>query len=207
MTHKTQAIILSRHQITETGRVYIMYSRDVGKIEAMARGSRKILSKLAPHLEPPIFSDVMIARGKQLDKLAGAVTIKSFPKIISDLSKIETVFSCLETLNSLTKFNQKDEKIFLLLEKFLYICEDVSEDGFKRQNENLKNAFLIKLLALLGYNFVDYVEKGNIKLKQEELNEVRFILENKFENILNSSFKISEKTKQEIYIFIETRKN
>lgn len=150
-TTRTHGIALLKKEIQENDRIYIIYTSDLGKIEAVARGSRKILSKLAPHLEPPVFSDLMIAKGKQLDKIAGADEINAYPKIKVDLERIQLVFSCLNQLNRLTKFNMRDQKIWQLLEKFLEICENVLNDDFIEKKEILECAFLIKLLALLGY--------------------------------------------------------
>lgn len=150
-TIRTSGIVLQKKEIRENDRLYIIYTNDLGKVEAVARGSRKILSKLAPHLEPPIFSDLMIAKGKFLDKIAGADAINGYPKIRSDMRRIQLVFSCIDKLNHLTKLNSRDQKTWLLLEKFLKICEDVSNDVFAEKKEVLEYAFLIKLLAFLGY--------------------------------------------------------
>ncbi|MEA3272084.1 MAG: DNA repair protein RecO [Patescibacteria group bacterium] len=203
MTYRTHAITFAKKDIRENSRIYILYSKDVGKIEAIARGSRKILSKLAPHLEPPIFSDIMIARGKRIDKLAGATSFSAYPKIKSDLFKIKIVFSCFQILDSLTRPNQKDTRLWQMLEKFLKICEDADKGVFKERGEVLQNAFFIKLLAVLGFNFVDYIKKGNIEMEAEEVKEIKHLLEKKFEEIINSSFKISDKTKESIALYLE----
>jgi DNA repair protein RecO (recombination protein O) len=150
-TIRTSGIVLQKKEIRENDRLYVVYTNDLGKIEAVARGSRKILSKLAPHLEPPIFSDLMIAKGKQLDKIAGADTIKTYPKIRADLARTQVVFSVLNQLNRLTKFNSHDPKIWALLVKFLEICENIVDNIFIEKKEILENAFLIKFLSFLGY--------------------------------------------------------
>jgi DNA repair protein RecO (recombination protein O) len=150
-TIRTSGIVLLKKEIRENDRIYVIYTNDMGKIEAVARGSRKILSKLAPHLEPPIFSDLMIAKGKQLDKIAGADAIKAYPNIKASIGRIQLVFSALNQLNRLTKFNSHDQKIWLILEKFMELCEDTSKDVFIEKKEILESAFSIKLLALLGY--------------------------------------------------------
>lgn len=150
-TIRTHGIALQKKEIRENDRIYVIYTGDLGKIEAVARGSRKILSKLSGHLEPPIFSDLMIAKGKQLDKIAGADEVNAYPKIRADLGRIQLVFSAFNYLNRLTRFNSRDQKIWMLLEKFLEICENVSSDIFTEKKEILECAFLIKLLAFLGY--------------------------------------------------------
>ncbi|NQU83592.1 MAG: DNA repair protein RecO [Parcubacteria group bacterium] len=206
MTYRTLAIVIAKKDIRENSRVYILYSQEVGKIEAIARGSRKILSKLAPHLEPPIFSDVMIARGKKLDKLAGATSFNVCSKIKSDLLKIQVVFSCFRILDALTRFNQRDEKIWRLLEKFLKTCEDADKTRFKERGDVLRYSFFIKLLSMLGYGFVDYIAKSQTDIGSETLKETREMFNKTFEEIINSSFTISDKTKKEVSLYIETKK-
>src|SRR3989344_5637901 len=78
MTHRLEAITLFYTPSGENDRLYILYSLEVGKIILLAKGARKIGSKLAAHLVPPVLADVLIARGQKRDHLAGAEVIQDF---------------------------------------------------------------------------------------------------------------------------------
>lgn len=246
-TYRTKAIVLARRPLQENNRVYILYTRDIGKLEVVARGSRKILSKLAPHMEPPVLVDVMIARGKKIDKLAGAMAIKTYPGIRCNFSKIQVVLECKKILNSLTYTNQREEKIWGLLEKFLEICEDIKNLDFEEKKDIIKNAYLIKLLAFLGYKpeiqqcvlckekkvlsseiyrteesyLFDYVRGGVVcdkcknsiytnsflEIKNNTLEELSFLLGKKFSEMIEGSFKISDKTVEVIDCLVKAQQN
>src|SRR5690606_7475011 len=84
-TYLTSGIVLRRRDYKEFDRLYTLYTEDYGKIEAIARGSRKITSKLAGHLEPMSYSSFMLATGRAFDVLATSVRISSFKFPHNDL--------------------------------------------------------------------------------------------------------------------------
>lgn len=76
--YKTLGIILKSEPYREADRVYTIYTKRYGKIRAMAKGVRKIKSKLAGHLEPFSLTNLMIVKGKMIDKIISARLIESF---------------------------------------------------------------------------------------------------------------------------------
>jgi len=76
MTYNTRAIIIKYQKYKEFDRIYTVYTEDFGKLSLLGRGSNKIKSKLAGHLEPGILSYLMIAQGRQFDVLAQARTLE-----------------------------------------------------------------------------------------------------------------------------------
>jgi recombinational DNA repair protein (RecF pathway) len=64
----TDAIILRKDSLGDMDGRYVLFTHRFGKIVAKAKSSRKITSKLAPHLEPGIVSKVRFieTKGTQL---------------------------------------------------------------------------------------------------------------------------------------------
>ena len=77
-TYLIQGLILKHKDYREADRLITIYSREYGKITALARGTRKISSKLAGSLEPFTLADFMIARGRNFDTIASLEVIKNF---------------------------------------------------------------------------------------------------------------------------------
>lgn len=148
MTYNTEVVIIKYQQFREYDRIYTVYTKDFGKLAVIARGSNKIKSKLAGHLEPCCLSNLMIAEGKQMEVLAQARTINSFNSIRrnSECYKVAAVF--LESLDKLTHTHQKDQEVFDLLIKAL---ERLSETQDVIKLDNLKYHFLLHLLIHLGH--------------------------------------------------------
>jgi DNA repair protein RecO (recombination protein O) len=159
MYYKTQGIILRRRDYRENDGLFSIYTRERGKIEAVAKGVKKIKSKMSPHLVYFSSIELMIARGKKFDQIAGATMIKNFSGIKSDLSTIILASFCLEAIDALIKVEHKDERIWKLLNEFLEIFEIKNSKLEKSpppplvrgDKGGLARAFSLKLLSYLGY--------------------------------------------------------
>jgi DNA repair protein RecO (recombination protein O) len=119
MYYSLNAIILSRASFREDDLVVSVYSKERGKLMLVARGAKKIKSKLAGHLEPVSLSFLEIARGKSRDQLIGAQLIKSHAGIKNDILKTAYSNYFLELLNELTFENHADHRVFELTKKYL----------------------------------------------------------------------------------------
>lgn len=154
MQYKTHAIILSRTDFREADRLYIVYTRDFGKLELLARGARKIESKLAGHLEPFTIAEIMIGRGKNFDHLAGAEIIDDLENIKTDFSKMSFLHYCFEVVHQVTGWEMRDDRIYNLLLELLLTLESFSfpaEATTWEKYQALTKSFVVKLLGLLGY--------------------------------------------------------
>ncbi|MBU0648625.1 DNA repair protein RecO [Patescibacteria group bacterium] len=149
ITFRTESIVIKKEPWREVDRLYTLYTRRAGKLKVLARGSRKFESKLAAHMEPFLISDVMIARGKQFDKLAGSEQVSAYARIDKDLSKLAILNYCFEVLDSLTSFGQRDDKTFDLVKELLEIVEQ--NHLSLEHGSSLPRVFVLKLLAQLGY--------------------------------------------------------
>jgi DNA repair protein RecO (recombination protein O) len=148
-TYKTRAIILSSYPYREHDRIVSFYSDEYGRMEARARGARKIQSKLAGHLEQFIETELLLAHGKRWDILAGSRTQNAQPSIRNNIESIASASVCAQAVKIITKPLSNDARIFNLLKKALYILE--REDISQLQSRALVGAFLWKLLAISGF--------------------------------------------------------
>lgn len=149
MFYKTIGIILKRENFRENDRLITIYTRDYGKIETIACGTRKIKSKLAGHLEPFTLVDLIIVKGKNFDRIIGGKTINSFCNLKFDLTKIKQGTQILKTVDAMTKVHFKDEKIFRLLRKALEIIEKEHDEKINLWHNVY--FFIFHLLSILGY--------------------------------------------------------
>lgn len=149
MTYQTHGIILKKTDHKEADQLFSIYTLKQGKILALGRGTKKISSKLNPHLQTFSVVDLMIASGKNYDHIAGVLTVKIFLNIKKDLKKIILGNFALEIVDKLTKPGQPDSKIFILLSKYF---EAINNNLFTDNEwQIIKQAFVIKLLSLLGF--------------------------------------------------------
>lgn len=148
-TYTTKAIILSRQPFRENDCRVVAYSRDRGKIDLVARGTKKISSKLAGHLEPFNLSDLMVARGRHYDYIGAAVSRNCHYNIKTDLEKLKFAGKAINIFNQLIKQGESDASVFRLLIKILDIINNSEKQAISY--ELLVNFYILKLMSLLGH--------------------------------------------------------
>lgn len=119
-TYYAAGIILGHQDYREADRLVSIYSKEYGIIRAVARGSRKITSKLAGTLEPFIMATFMIVHGRHYDTIAHAEVIKNYKEIKNDYAKIQLASNLGVMIGQLTQGHQKDLKIFELIEEIFH---------------------------------------------------------------------------------------
>lgn len=149
MIHQVKGIILKKQNYRESDRLFVIYADKFGKIEALARGVRKIKSRLASHLDFFSIINLMVAPGKTYYQIAGAEIDKNFLNIKSNLTKIILGSHCLEIVDGFVKIGCSDIKIFDLLKDLFFIFNDETKDSLKLYS--LTKFFIFKFLTLLGW--------------------------------------------------------
>src|ERR1700730_16807330 len=77
-TFKTEAIVLRSLRFSEADRILHLYTRDRGRIGAIAKGIRKTKSRFGARLEPLSHAEVMLHQGSgELQTVTGAELIRS----------------------------------------------------------------------------------------------------------------------------------
>ena len=147
-TYCTKTIILGRTAFREYDSRTIVYSLDRGKLDLVARGVKKIKSKLAAHLEPLNLAEIMVVAGKRFDYIGAVSSQNCFPRIKGDLSKLAAAGKAVNMFNKLVKAEEADKEVFFLLEEFL---EFLDSNKLKISSDLWASLFTLKILAQLGY--------------------------------------------------------
>lgn len=152
-TKNSRAIVINRSDYRESDSLLVVYTKDFGKLSLVARGAKKLNSKLSGHLEPLNSVDILIIKGRGFDYIGSALVRQSFLNLKEDLNKLYYAGLALRNFNFLVRDNQPDEDLFYLLERFLEVLDSYPPDELSKENgELLYIFFALKLLAELGYN-------------------------------------------------------
>ena len=143
--YQTEAIVLKRIKLGEADRILTLYTADLGKIKAVAKGTRRPKSKLGGHVELLTHSLLMLARGRNLDIITQAQTIDNFLALKDDLGRISYSLYILELVDSFTAEHIENRRLFSLLLDTLHRLSQ-AEDG-----ESVLRYFELHLLDHLGY--------------------------------------------------------
>ncbi len=115
----TTGIILSRTDYGEADRILTLLTPDYGKLRLVARGVRRVKSKLAGGIELFSVSDITFIRGRsELGTLVSARLIRHYGRIPQDLEKTMLAYELIKRLNRLTEDEAGPEYFGLLKDLF-----------------------------------------------------------------------------------------
>jgi DNA repair protein RecO (recombination protein O) len=144
-TYQTEAIILKRIKLGEADRILTLYTPDLGKLKAVAKGTRRPKSKLGGHVELLTHSKLMLARGRNLDIITQAQTIDNFLPLKDNLERISYGLYIAELVDSFTAEHIENRSLFDLLLNTLHQLSQ-AKDG-----DTILRYFELRLLDCLGY--------------------------------------------------------
>lgn len=147
---RANGIVLSQREHRETDRWYSVYTRELGKLEFLARGGHKPLAKLTPHLETAAVVELLLVNGRAYHTVAGVERRESFPRVYSDLTKLLLSQNALHLVDIGTRDEEVDVNIYDLLRAWLrFLNTDVAIS--RERGAFLLGGFCLKLLSLVGY--------------------------------------------------------
>ncbi|HVQ37144.1 MAG TPA: DNA repair protein RecO [Pyrinomonadaceae bacterium] len=140
--YSTPAIIIGRHNFGEADRVMVLLTPDRGVIRGVAKGVRRIKSRLAGHLELFCHSELMLAEGRSMDTITGARLVHH-PPTSDDYERMRLAYLFAEMVNRLSINEEPHPGMFdLVRESFL---------GLVDADPVLELWFKLRLLDRLGY--------------------------------------------------------
>jgi len=145
-TYRSEAVVLRRANFGEADRLLTLYSREYGKIKAIAKGARKPQSRKTGHVELFMRSRFFIAKGRNLDIITQAESIESYVALRSDLVRTTYASYAVELLDRFTVEEDKHTGIYDLLVNAL--------GWFATAGSLLLTAryYELRLLALTGFH-------------------------------------------------------
>lgn len=151
VTFRERAIVLKIKSLRDADRRYVVFTRGRGKLDLLAKGTRRGRSKMSPHMAWFGHVEIMVARGKFSDRLAGASLVRPFPGLMDSLSKSALAQAFLMTVDSLTRREQPEPRVFDLVEELFAALEAVEPPIAGDGRGPLFDAAAIKLLDAVGF--------------------------------------------------------
>lgn len=142
---RVEALVISHAEFGEADRLLVLYTREMGKIRALAKGIRKVHSRKAGHLEPFTRVDVLVAKGASFWIVSQAETVKEYSRIKEDLVKTGLAAYALELLERFTLEEEANASLYRLINDTLKrIHEETDPFAAIRYYE-------LRLLEQVGY--------------------------------------------------------
>lgn len=126
MYHKVEALVVRRTDLRENDRIITFYSRESGRVQAVARGVRKRGSKRAALFEPFRVLDVVLRESKRgsLYSISDISSLKEYVHLCSNLERLSVGFHVLSMLSRLTPSGQPEPQLYRLAIKTLELLDN-----------------------------------------------------------------------------------
>jgi len=143
--YRVDAIVIRRRDWGEADRLLTLYTREQGKIQAVAKGARKPTSRKSGHIELFTRTKLLIARSRSIDIITQAETSEAYRPLRDNLETSTLAHYFAELLDRFTGEAETDHALFDLLSLALaWLCEADDARLVARYYE-------LRLLELAGF--------------------------------------------------------
>lgn len=154
--YSTQGIVLAISDFRERDLRIVLYTSKLGKIEAVAKGAKRVDAKLRGNLDIFNLLDVGFVEGENFNILTSAEFICGFPDIIKNVHTYKAASSIVRAIDYIFGENIQDLKFF---QDLRYTLNKINEYGIEQDELSslyswlLAKKFQIKILESQGYEY------------------------------------------------------
>lgn len=143
---KTEAIVLKHMDYLEADRIIVLFSKELGKIHAIAKGSRKPKSRFLMASEVFVLADYVLYEGKNLYTVTQSEVKRTFIELRQDMSRLAYAAYIMNLCDSVIQEGEPNIRVFSLLIHTLDLLVSIQSDA-----SALALIFAIKLMDFIGY--------------------------------------------------------
>jgi DNA repair protein RecO (recombination protein O) len=143
--YRTEAIVLKSYDYGEADRILTLCTAQTGKLRAIAKGVRRTKSRKAGHLDHLTRSNLLLARGRNLDIITQADTIETFRPMRDDLWRSSHGHYVAELVDSFSVENLANYPVYALCVSTLRRLATAPD------LDMVTRAFELQLLGFTGY--------------------------------------------------------
>jgi DNA repair protein RecO (recombination protein O) len=146
--YRDQAIVLRTQKLGEADRIITLFTKEHGRIKAVAKGVRRTKSRFGARLEPASYVDLQLYSGRTFDTITQVVSIENYGDVLSSDYQSWTVASAI--LEAAERFTQAEHEP--ALQQFILVSGSLKALAEKRYDASLiLDAYLLRSLAVAGY--------------------------------------------------------
>ncbi|NMB38223.1 MAG: DNA repair protein RecO [Firmicutes bacterium] len=142
--YKTGGLVLRTRNLGEADKIVTLYTKKRGKIEAVARGSRRIRNRLLGSTQVFTYGQYLIFEGRSLDTIAQGEIVFSFQSLRDDLEKMAAAMYICELVDVFTEVDVPNDATFTLIYNTLRMIDE-------RQIKFALRTFELIFIKQLGY--------------------------------------------------------
>lgn len=147
--YKTEAVVLTDSDLGDQDKVITLFSKDYGKVKAVAKGARRLKSRFSPAIQMLSYVTVVLYKSRRIDMdtLSECEINSSFLGIRNDLLRLAYGYYVAELIMKFVQGSETPRFLFDLLLKTLFSLEKIPKESLPA----LIHGFELKMLTILGY--------------------------------------------------------
>lgn len=144
-SYPDRAVVIRTWPLGESDRIVSLFTREHGKLRAVAKGVRGPKSRMSGLIQPTSEIDVLLYKGRELDIIQQATLVSAnMARLGVDPSQFGSALEWLEAIDNLTLDRHPDPVVYELMNRGLRLLHE-------EPAPSLLGALLIRLLDIEGY--------------------------------------------------------
>jgi DNA repair protein RecO (recombination protein O) len=146
--YRDEAVVIRTQKLGEADRIITLFTREHGRVRAVAKGVRRTKSKFGARLEPGSLVDIQLYIGKTFDIVTQVESLENFGDNLSaDYQKWTIASTLLEAAERFTA-NEGEPA----LQQFLLLVGALKALAYESHDPSLiLDAYLLRSLSIAGY--------------------------------------------------------
>ena len=151
-TYPTEAVVLRSLRLGEADRIVHLYTRERGRIGAVAKGIRKTKSRFGGRLEPLSHVAMQLHQGSgELQTVTGVDLVRAHSSVREEPYRLNVGLIGAEAMLRLFTEQETNDRAFTALTRFLDVLDEHAARASRPALDALALSFQLKLLWLSGY--------------------------------------------------------
>lgn len=170
--YHTNGFITSSRNTGEANKLFVIYTKEMGLVRAVAQGVRLHKSKLRFALQDFSYARIDLVRGRDMWRVTSATTLTSFPYARADRQSLLLIARISKLLERLCDGEEANTQIFTDFIQALYLLDDTAISVETRTALELH--LVLRIMNTLGYIgesslLAEYLQSDFSTLKTENL--------------------------------------
>lgn len=146
MLINSDAFVLKSRKYNEADSLLVLFSRKMGRISAVAKGSRRAKSQMLAGIQPFCYSHFLLYQGRSMYTVNQVDTLKTFYPLREDYRRLTYASYLVELIEIEIREEQSHPQLFNLFGKALSLLSEETTEI-----ETLIRSFELQFMTVCGY--------------------------------------------------------
>jgi len=140
---KIEAIVLKKRALPNQDKIITLFTKELGKVSAFAKGIKKITSRRLPHVQTANLINCVLYKKDERFFLQETSLVSGFSQIKNNQEKMQVLYQLFFAVERLLPDHQPETTVYRLIMKFLIELSNSEKQRRKKQPSGLFSLNLV----------------------------------------------------------------